>query len=117
MVEVGGINININMNNEYEKFLFILSESERIEKSNEFITTKVMKLLLIRGHIVKNSFTVVCDKDGGRLEEYIIVDNKHYVVFYHNTQEFYYMNEKGERFLMPSKTPMDVVRYLKYICL
>lgn len=105
------------MNKEYEKFLFILSESERIEKSNDFLTTKVIKLLTIRGHIVKNSYTIACNKDGGRLEEYIIIDNKHYIVFYHNTQEFYYMNEKGERFLIPYKTPMDIIRYLRYICL
>ena len=103
--------------NEINKFMHILSESEKIEKSNDFITDKVMKLLRLRGHFVDNSYNTLVSKNASRLEEYILIDNKYYIVFYHDTQEFYYMDNNGGRFLILYKTPMDVVRYLHYICL
>ena len=40
------------------KWMFIWSETEKIEKSNEFITTKLIKILGLRGYNVENEYAL-----------------------------------------------------------
>ena len=91
------------------KWMFIWSETEKIEKSNEFITTKLIKILGLRGYLVTDEYI-----DGTELIEVITIDNKIKMMFNHSSYECY-LDYKGKKIKVPYKNVMDIVSFVNFV--
>lgn len=90
------------------RWMFIWSETEKIEKSNEFITTKLIKILGLRGYLVTDEYI-----DGTELIEVITIDNKIKMMFSHSSYECY-LDYKGKKIKVPYKNVMDIVSFVNF---
>lgn len=108
------------------KQMFIWSETEKIEKSNEFMTTKLIKILGLRGYIVENEYAltrkinpfkqimgITEDTSDTELNEIIIIDKKIKLIFNHNTYKCY-LEYKGEKIEIKYKNVMDIVMFVNF---
>ena len=108
------------------KWMFIWSETEKIEKSNEFITTKLIKILGLRGYIVENEYAltrkinpfkrimgITEDTSDTEINEIIIIDKKIKLIFNHNTYKCY-LEYKGEKNEIKYKNVMDIVMFVNF---
>lgn len=108
------------------KWMFIWSETEKIEKSNEFMTTKLIKILGLRGYIVENEYALIRkinpfkqimgiteDTSDAELNEIIIIDKKIKLIFSHNTYKCY-LEHKGEKIEIKYKNVMDIVMFVNF---
>ncbi len=108
------------------KWMFIWSETEKIEKSNEFMTTKLIKILGLRGYIVENEYAltrkinpfkqimgITEDTSDTELNEIIIIDKKIKLIFNHNTYKCY-LEYKGEKIEIKYKNVMDIVMFVNF---
>lgn len=108
------------------KWMFIWSETEKIEKSNEFITTKLIKILGLRGYLVENEYAITRKKNPFKqiivtteytsdteLNEIIIIDKKIKLIFNHNTYKCY-LEYKGEKIEIKYKNVMDIVMFVNF---
>ena len=108
------------------KWMFIWSETEKIEKSNEFITTKLIKILGLRGYIVENEYAltrkinpfkrimgITEDTSDAEINEIIIIDKKIKLIFNHNTYKCY-LEYKGEKNEIKYKNVMDIVMFVNF---
>ena len=108
------------------KWMFIWSETEKIEKSNEFMTTKLIKILGLRGYIVENEYAltrkinpfkqimgITEDTSDTELNEIIIIDKKIKLIFNYNTYKCY-LEYKGEKIEIKYKNAMDIVMFVNF---
>lgn len=108
------------------KWMFIWSETEKIEKSNEFITTKLIKILGLRGYLVENEYAITRKinpfkqimgtteyTSDTELNEIIIIDKKIKLIFSHNTYKCY-LEFKGEKIEIKYKNVMDIVMFVNF---
>lgn len=108
------------------KWMFIWSETEKIEKSNEFITTKLIKILGLRGHLVENEYALtrkinpfkrimgtIEDTSDAELNEIIIIDKKIKLIFNHNAYKCY-LEYKGEKIEIKYENVMDIVKFINF---
>lgn len=90
------------------KWMFIWSETEKIEKSNEFITTKLIKILGLRGYLITNEYM-----EGTELNEIITIDNKIKLIFSHNSYECY-LDYKNKKIKVLYENVMDIVSFVNF---
>lgn len=108
------------------KWMFIWSKTEKIEKSNEFITTKLIKILGLRGYIVENEYVLTRKinpfkrimgtteyTNDTELNEIIIIDKKIKLIFSHNNYKCY-LEYKGEKIEIKYKNVMDIVKFVSF---
>ena len=91
-----------------DRYILIWNETEKIEKSNEFITTKLIKILGLRGYLVANKYI-----EGTELIEIITIDNKIKIIFNHNSYECY-LDYKSKKIKVPYKNVMDIVSFVNF---
>lgn len=90
------------------RYIHIWNETEKIEKSNEFITTKLIKILGLRGYFVTNEYI-----KGVELNEIITIDNKIKIIFSHSSYECC-LDYKGKKIKVPYKDVMDIVNFVNF---
>ncbi|MFU2417149.1 hypothetical protein [Peptacetobacter sp. AB800] len=108
------------------KWMFIWNETEKIEKSNEFITTKLIKILGLRGYLVENEYAITRKinpfkqiivtteyTSDTELNEIIIIDKKIKLIFNHNTYKCY-LEYKEEKIEIKYKNVMDIVMFVNF---